>query len=41
MVRVLDTASPGQVVEDFQVHLRNRKHREQVENRQQRQSQGR
>lgn len=30
----LYTAQPGRVVEDFQVHLRNRKHRESVERRQ-------
>ena len=38
----LYTASPGQVVEDFQVHLRNRMHREKVQARQEaRQAQSR
>ena len=30
----LYTAQPGKVVEDFQVHLRNRQHRERVQGRQ-------
>jgi len=31
----LYTAVPGKVVEDFEVHLRNRNHRNSVQNRQQ------